>query len=123
MSWYSASLINVVRLRAGEQVSFPVWEDVCLIEAMNDDEAIRKATDLGKSRECDDPTLTLNDNPATMFFLGVRKVSRIDNPLDVPEPAAPVQGSEVAFSKYNVSTIEDLEKLVRGESVSVVYEE
>lgn len=123
MHWYSATLINVLRLRAGKQDAYPVWEDVCLIEARDDDEAFRKAEALGKSRECDDPTLTLDDEPATISFLGVRKISRVLNSLDVPESRAPSHGSEVSFSKYNVSTMEDLEKLVRGESVAVVYVE
>lgn len=123
MNWYSAALINVVRLRTGEQDSYPVWEDVCLIEAKDVDEAFRKAEALGKSRECDDPTLTLDDEPATISFLGVRKISRVINPLDMLESVAPSHGSEVAFSKYDVSTMENLEKLVRGESVPVVYVE
>jgi hypothetical protein len=58
-----------------------------------------------------------------MAFLGVRKIARVINPLDIPEDAAPQGGSEIAFSKYSVSTTSDLEKLVRGESVPVIYEE
>jgi hypothetical protein len=119
MNWYSATLINVVRLRAGGQDSYPVWEDVCLIEAANGDEAFSKAEALGKSRE----TLTLDGEPAIISFFGVRKIHQVVNSFDVPEKAAPAHGSEVAFSKYNVSSAEDLEKLVRGESVSVVYVE
>jgi hypothetical protein len=123
MAWFSATLISAARLRAGEQDSYPVWEDVCLIEASTEDEAFRKAEELGRSRETDDPTFTLNGQPATMAFLGVRKIARVINPLDIPEDAAPLGGSEIAFSKYSVSTTSDLEKLVRGESVPVIYEE
>jgi hypothetical protein len=123
MAWFSATFISVARLRTGEQDSYPVWEDICLIEASTDDEAFRKAEELGKSRDSDDQTLTLNGQPARMTFLGVRKVARVINPLDVPEDAVPQHGSEVAFSKYSVSASTDLEKLVRGESVPVIYEE
>jgi len=123
MAWFSATLISVARLRTGEQDSYPVWEDICLIEASTDDEAFRKAEELGKSRDSDDQTLTLNGQPARMTFLGVRKVARVINPLDVSEDAVPQHGSEVAFSKYSVSASTDLEKLVRGESVPVIYEE
>jgi Domain of unknown function (DUF4288) len=123
MNWFSATLISVVRLRAGEQESYPIWEDVCLIEAMDYDEAFRKAEALGKSRESDDPTLTLNGQPATIAFCGVRKIARVINPFDVPAESPPQHGSEIAFSKYSVSTDQDLEKLVQGESVTVVYEE
>lgn len=123
MSIFSATLINVVRLRAGEQDSYPVWEDVCLIEASGYDEAFQKAEELGKSRESDDTTLTLDDKPAVIEFCGVRKIARVVNPINIPEDASPQHGSEVAFSKYCVSTSQDLEKLVRGESVAVIYEE
>lgn len=123
MAWFSATLISAARLRTGEQDSYPVWEDICLIEASSDDEAFRKAEALGKSRDSDDPTLTLNGQPARMGFLGVRKVARVINSLNAPEDAAPLHGSEVAFSKYSVSTSTDLEKLVRGDSVPVIYEE
>jgi hypothetical protein len=123
MAWFSATLISVIRLRSGEQDSYPVWEDICLIEAPNDDEAFRLAEELGKSRDSDDSTLTLNGEPAKMSFLGVRKVARVINSLDAPEDAPPLHGSEIAFSKYNISTSSDLEKLVLGESVPVVYEE
>jgi hypothetical protein len=123
MAWFSATLISVIRLRSGEQDSYPVWEDICLIEAPTDEEAFRKAEELGKSRDSDDSTLTLNGQPAKTSFAGVRKVARVINPLDAPEDAVPLHGSEVAFSKYSVSTSSDLEKLVRGESVPVIYEE
>lgn len=123
MSWFSATLINVVRLRSGKQDSYPIWEDVCLVEAADYDDAFRKADELGKSRESDDSTLTLNNQPATIKFCGVRKVARVVNPIDASEESPPQHGSEVAFSKYSVSTNHDLEKLVRGEIVTVVYEE
>lgn len=123
MAWFSAALISVIRQRTGEQESYPVWEDVCLIEALNDDDAFRKAEDLGKSRDSDDATLTLNGQPASLSFVGVRKIAPIINPFDTPENAMPLHGSELAFSKYNVLTAFDVEKLVRGESVSVIYEE
>jgi hypothetical protein len=123
MNWFSATRISVVRLRAGEQDSYPIWEDVCLIEAVDYDDAFRKAEELGKSRESDDPTLTWNDQAAIIVFCGVRKVARVVNSIDVPEESPPQHGSELAFSKYSVSTKDDLEKLVRGESVAVVYEE
>jgi hypothetical protein len=123
MKWFSATLISVIRLRDSGQDSYPVWEDVCLIEASTVDEAFEKAEILGKSREGDDPDLTLDDQPATISFLGVRKLTPVINPIDMPKDAAPGHGSEVAFSKYRVSSTEDLDKLVRGDGVPVVYEE
>jgi hypothetical protein len=60
MTWYAATIISVVRVRSGKQKTFPVWEDVCLIEAASDEDAFEKAESLGKSREVDDQTTMLD---------------------------------------------------------------
>lgn len=124
MTWYAATIISVVRVRTGAQNNFPVWEDVCLIEATGDDEAFQKAEALGKSREIDDPTTMLDGVPASVVYLGVRKVGKIINPFpDSPDDSPPRHASEISFSKYTVASTKDLNLLVQGKSVPVVYEE
>jgi hypothetical protein len=101
-----------------------VWEDVCLIQAASDDDAFQKAETLGKSREADDPTTTLDGIPASVVYLGVRKIGRIINPFpEPPDEFPPSHGSEISFSKYTASSEKDLELLVHGKSVPVIYEE
>jgi hypothetical protein len=124
MTWYAATIVSVVRVRTGKQKSFPVWEDVCLIEATSDDEAFQKAEALGKSREIDDQTTTLDDIPASVMYLGVRKVGRIINPFpEAPDESPPRHGSEISFSKYTLASEKDLDLMVQGKSVPVIYEE
>ena len=124
MTWYAATIISVVRVRTGKQETFPVWEDVCLIEAASDDDAFRKAETLGKSREIDDRTTMLDGVAASVVYLGVRKVGRIINPFpEAPAESPPKHGSEISFSKYTLASANDLNLLVQGKSVHVIYEE
>lgn len=123
MAWYSASLIYVIRLKSAGQVDFPVWENTCLIEAEDDNEAFQKAEVIGREREVEDDTLALNGEPAVMSFYGVRKIFEIYAPFDVIEFVRPDHGTEVGFSRYSVSAIDDLEKLMSGECVQIFFEE
>ena len=124
MTWYAATIISVVRVRSGKQKTFPAWEDVCLIEAASDEDAFEKAESLGKSREIDDQTTMLDGVPASVVYLGVRKVGKIINPFpEPPDESPPKHGSEISFSKYTLGSASDLDKLVQGKSVSVIYEE
>lgn len=124
MTWYAATIISVVRVRAGGQKTYPVWEDVCLVEAASDDEAFQKAESLGKSREINDRTTMLDGIPARVLYFGVRKVGRIINPFpESPDEFPPKHGSEISFSKYTLVSAKDLDLMVQGKSVPVIYEE
>lgn len=108
----------------GKQKTYPVWEDVCLVEASSDEEAFRKAEALGRSRDIDDPTTLLDGVPARAEYVGVRKIGRIINPFpEPPDESPPKHGSEISFSEYSVKSAEDLELLVQGKPVPVIYEE
>lgn len=122
MSWYSASLVYVIRLKSAGQTDFPVWENTCLIEAEDDNEAFQKAEVIGREREVDDPALTLDGEPAVMSFHGVKKIFEIYPSFDVVEFVRPDHGTEVGFSRYSVSAMEDLEKLMSGACVQVSFE-
>ena len=125
MTWYAASLVYVFRVRIGPQAKFPVWEEVCLIEASDDDEALEKAEILGRERNAvDDETLTLNDVPATKSYFGIRKLLTIDNPFPASQnESPPMHGTEITFSDFTLESETDLLRFVRGQSVSLIYEE
>ncbi len=124
MTWYAASIIIVTKLRTGVQTEFPVSEDVYLVEAETDDEALQKATAIGASSVVDDPSLTLGGRPAQHHFAGVRKLITVMNPFpDEPDQGRPYHGTEVTYSQYTLENEGDIDKLVRGEPVSVIYEE
>jgi hypothetical protein len=43
MSWYAAHIVMRVKLKAGRQERFPVWENIILIQAGSEDEAFARA--------------------------------------------------------------------------------
>lgn len=124
MSWYAASLIFVFRVREGKQAHFPVWENVYLIEAQSDRDAWEKAEELGRTEQVDDESLTVDDQPASLHFSGVRKLVTIQNPFAMnPNAAAPSDKSEITYSTFVLNSEEDLKRLVAGDRVGLVYEE
>jgi hypothetical protein len=85
---------------------------------------MQKADALGKSSVVDDPSLTLNGQPARDCFVGVRKLITVMNPFpDEPDRRRPYHGTEVTYARYTVKSESDIDKLVHGESVSLIYEE
>jgi len=124
MSWYAASLIFVFRVRKGKQEHFPVWENVYLIEARSDHDAWKKAEELGRTERIDDESLTVDDQPASLQFGGVRKLVTIQNPFPAsPNAEVPSDRSEITYSTFTLNSEEDLKQLVTGGSVTLVYEE
>lgn len=123
--WYAASVILVFRLKTGRQRSFPVWENVYLIEAGNDAEARQRAEELGRAETAQEG-IELNGKPAELVFGGVRKVVSC-----AADPAVPGEsmvsklydGVEATYSSLVVKSRADLEKLIKGKPVTVVYEE
>ena len=119
MPWYAASAIMFVKFKDGNQDTYPVWENVHLIEATTPEEAEEKAIRRAREEEGDDSgSFTWNKKPATWVFAGLRKLLSVSHPdLDDNE----LDGAEVTFSEFEVTTEADLDALVNGEDVKVLY--
>lgn len=114
MAWYTASLIQVIRLKEGRQEIFPVFENYKLIEASSVKEAFEKADKIGVLEESMDDTLRFCGKPAYYAYMGVRKMIEIwDDIL--------TSGVEVSHSYMEVETEEQLKKLSEGKAVMVNY--
>lgn len=124
MTWFAASII--VTMRPIEKSSEPilVYENVVLIEAADSDEAWSKATVYATASIVADESLTVNEKPAVEKFVGIRKLINISNPspLDLDKDA-PVNGTEVTYSVFEVASEEDLAKLAAGDDVAIRYVE
>ncbi|MDM8520926.1 DUF4288 domain-containing protein [Anaerolineales bacterium HSG6] len=117
MNWYIAHVIMYVKFKDGVQDSYPIWENMILIGAETDEEAMQKVTERAEQDEGDcDGSFTWNERPATWCFAGVRKLISSE---DFDE--RPTSGTEVSYTELVVNTEEDFKKLVNGDPVLVQY--
>jgi hypothetical protein len=115
MKWYAAHLILYFRLKEGKQRSFPVWENIVLIRASDEDEAFAKAEERGRDELMgDDGSIRWGGIPAEMVFAGVRKLT-----LCQDDEKRPTDGTEVSYIEMQVASEEAIRKMVAGEPVSV----
>jgi len=120
--WYAAHIIMSVKFdNPNDQDTFPVWENIVLVEAANEDAAWDKAELQGKAEETDGTDhFRWRDKPARWVFAGIRKLieCRSDDSDD-----RPVDGAEVSYSQIVLPDKESLARLVNGKPVTVYYEE
>ncbi len=118
MPWYAAHTIMRVKLKEHQQDQYPIWENVILIEANSDDEALSKAQERGKEDEIQSDDFTWEGHPAILTFEGVRKIIDCQEKNDFPR-----DGTEITYSQMLVASEEALLQLVEGKSIIVQYDE
>jgi hypothetical protein len=117
MAWYVAHTILAVKFKEGLQRTFTAWENVLLVQADSDSEAVSKAEYRARAYEGDaDGTFSWEGRPARWEYAGIRKIVRCpDEELQ--------DGSELTFSYFVVPTQQALGVLVAGDAVDARYEE
>ncbi len=126
MAWYAASVVMYFELKDEPQQDYYVWENVYLIDAPDTAQARTKAEALGRMEEGDDDgSLTWNDKPARQVYGGIRKLVSCAPSLtgSSPDNSRIEDGMEATWSAFMVGNRQDLETLIRGEPVQVLYEE
>lgn len=119
MKWYIAHIIMLIKFQDSNQDRFPVWENMVLLQASSEDEALDKARKIGiKNQSVTNSDFTWDNMPAYFVFAGVRKLIDCINPEQCPN-----DGTEVSYSQFEVDSEESLNQLVSGESVFVQYVE
>lgn len=117
--WFAAHIIMSLRVRDGEQDLFPVWENIVLFDTESRPAAERLAQTHGQEEEAvSDLSFTWNGRPARWVFAGVRKIISCEN-----EHLPPSNGTEVSYSEFVLRSIEDVERLSKGETIELAYEE
>jgi len=122
MTWYTASLIQTIKLKNSQQDIYPVYEDNILIEANSVKEAFEKADSIGIEVSQIDDQLELNGKPAEMVYMGVRKMIEIHDSLSTTDSLKidkPYSGVEVSYSYLEVDSEEKLNQLAQGKAVVV----
>jgi len=117
MSWYAAHAVIYVRFKDGQQESYPFWENILLIEANSDEEALAKATQRAKEDEGDSHgTFTWSGRPAQWCFAGIRKLTSCEDSDNKPG-----DGTEITYLEMEASDEDDFSRVINGEPVVVRY--
>ena len=129
-TWFAAHVIMYIKYKnMEEQNEFPVYENICLIEAETVDIAYEKADRIGRKYEGDSAgTFTWGKKPVELVFGGIRKVIECQNSPEelIAKPSGnnkPLDGSEITYSQFIVDDKEELERLIKGEEVNLLYSE
>jgi hypothetical protein len=102
-----------VEFKSGNQTRIPVWENIHLIEAPNEQTLRARCQAIGQSGEGDsDGSFHWNDEPARWVYKGVRKVITIENLDDLSN--LPGNGCEITYSTLVFSDTSSLEEFLRG---------
>jgi len=119
---FAAHVIMSVKFAKGIQDRFPVYENVVLVDADTDAEALEKATAIGmEDVETDSESFRWNDRPATLIFAGIRKLIECRSLGGSDDRVG--DGTEISYSQMTLRSEDDLRKLVEGDPVQVTYEE
>lgn len=122
MTWYAASLIETVVVLDGEQSSFPVYENVILLEAKTPSQAHSQAKKIGQQEALGEENLKLDGKLAKRVFVGVRKLMTISNPFPMEQDTEPpVSETEITYSEFELTTFKDVESLAAGAAIVVNY--
>ena len=110
MTWFAAHVIMYISFKDGRHDTYPVWENVILVEAETEDGAHAKAEVYGREAEGDtNGTLRWAERPASWVFAGVRKLVRCDSDSEPPR-----EGAEVTYSEIVVDTLDAVRDLAGG---------
>ena len=122
MTWYAAHIVIRIMPIQEPPEAILVYENVVLVEAPSEADALGKAKIIGQTETALQDSLTLSGVPAKRVFAGVRKLITISNPetsgLDQDRPS---NGTEITYSVCKVSNAEELKKFAEGLEVSVKY--
>jgi hypothetical protein len=117
MNWYAAHIIMYVKFKDDNQDKYPIWENIVLIMAESDEQAMQKVTERAKRDEGDcEGSFTWEGRPATWCFAGVRKLISCEDPTERPD-----DGTEISYSEMEVTSPEAFAELVKGEEVGIRY--
>jgi hypothetical protein len=119
MNWFAAHIILVVKFKDHSQTRFPVWENIVLIRADSEEEAIAKAEARGRDDEGDDDgTFRWGGKPAVWVFVGVRKVTLCED-----AGKRPGDGTELSYLEFEAPSMAAVEKLIDGTPVRLTLKE
>jgi len=119
MNWYIAHVIMYFKFEDGNQNKYPIFENYILVSGATKREAFEKAKAKSLQEEgTNTGSIDIDDRPALLTYAGIRKIVECED-----SDLTPVDGTEVSYSKLEVKTNEELQKLIKGEPVNIEYVE
>jgi len=116
MPWFVAHVVMAVHYKDGKQDTWPVWDNIHLVEANDAEGADLRATQIGRSCEGDsDGTFEWDDRPAEWKFVGVRKIVTVSNSASPADELG--DGAELTYQTFEVNSKQALDSLMVGEPV------
>ncbi len=117
MNWYAAHAVMYVKFKDCQQEKYPLWENILLIDANSDEEAMAKAVNRAREDEGDsEGTFTWEGLPAMWCFGGIRKLVTCES-----EEERPTGGTEITYLEMEVNSKADFERFLVGEPVTMKY--
>lgn len=117
MPWYAAHAIFLVKFDDGVQDNFPIQECVYLVRGDSPEAANAQAIEIAELPG-DGSEMTCNERAAHLTFVGIRKLIEVDI-----DGRGLQEGVEATYSFLEVDSEEDLQRLVNGDEVRVLYVE
>lgn len=114
--WYSAHAVMAIRFKEGVQNEFPAWENIILIQAETDQEALDKAEARARQDE-GECGLTWAGHPAEFVFSGLRKVVKC-----YESELQPSDGTELTYNQLVFSNKEDFDAFASGREAHALFE-
>lgn len=114
--WYAAHNLMYVQFKEDNLDFIPCWENIHLIFAQNEDEAFKKAEELGKEAEGDsNGSFKWAGMPATWVFAGVRKLTYCNNSQERPDDK-----TEITYLEYLLPSKKAIQNIIEGKHTNVV---
>lgn len=118
MAWYAAHVVMVIKFKNCIQDKYPLWENIILIQAEDDDTAFQKAETRARQDEGDSQgTFTHEGRPARWVFAGIRRL------VDCTDPSErPTDGTEITYLEIELPDHHDFQHYLDGKPVKLLYE-
>jgi len=110
-SYIAHLILRVVYNEPRPDDFIPLWENLHLIRAVDDQEAFEEAERLGRESEVHEGFFC-DDHPATLRFVGVRKMKLVSSPLK--------HGVELTDMQLEVASEQSLAALMANQQVGLV---
>ena len=121
MPWFAASAVMYCRFKDGRQAPTPVWENILLVEAADDQTAWKLAESRARQDEGDSSgSMTWGGRPAEWTFAGIRQLLTVTrDPMKAAETLG--HGDEITFTEFMLPDLDAVRAFARNKGAVWVH--